>query len=361
MAVPVFLRAVRRLRRLIWAAVALLTALVLVAGYVRGRWTWEGTGFSGASLWDWLDLLFVPLILGIGGFWLQRTQRQRELEDQQRQTQRERDADSRRRQRELQMEDRQRQRELETEEQRAQSVALQAYLEQMARLLLEEGLHEAREGPISAIIANLTRANANATVARAYTLTTLERMDSIRKRSIVRFLFEARLCTRVEGSIVSLKEADLTQADLKGMYLPGIDLTSTDLRKADLSDTRLVSLVERDVPGTTPGNVRVPRPGEDYFLHLRLEDYSILDRTDLRGANLRNARLSYCSFHVTKLRHADLRGADLRAALGLDQKQVEEAIGDDQETLLPDYCQTPEAWSLSYDEQLRRLEETSGE
>ena len=113
---------------------------LLVDGYVQGRWTWEGTGFSGASLWNWLDLLIVPLILGIGGIWFQRAQRNRDLDSQESQSQLEREADDRRHQRELEMENRRRARELETVEQRAQDAALQAYLEQMGRLLLEMGL-----------------------------------------------------------------------------------------------------------------------------------------------------------------------------------------------------------------------------
>lgn len=352
-------------RALVLAAVALLTVLVVITalvvnGYSQGRWTWEGTGFSGASLWDWLDLLIVPVVLGIGGFWLQWSQRQRELEDQQRQTQREREADRRRRRRELEIEDRQRQRDLESEDQRAQSVALQAYLEQMARLLFEEGLHEEKERTISDIIMDWPKTLAKASVARAYTLTTLERMDSTRKRSIVRFLFEAKLCTTAEGSVVSLKEADLTQADLRGMYLPGIDLTSTDLRQANLSDARLVSLEPRREPGVSTGVIRTPRPGEDYFPYLEVREFSVLHEADLRGANLRNARLQYCSFSRTKLKLADLRGADLRKAKGLGQELLEEAIGN-QETLLPENCRTPEAWSLPFEEQLRRLKETNDE
>jgi hypothetical protein len=110
----------------IWAVAALVTVFVfalIITGYIQGRWAWEGSGFSGASLWDWLDLLIVPLILGVGGIWLQRAQRNRELESQESQ-----------RQRELVMEDRRREREQITEEKRAQDAALQAYLEQMGRL-----------------------------------------------------------------------------------------------------------------------------------------------------------------------------------------------------------------------------------
>src|SRR6266852_6963521 len=50
---------------------------------------WDWTGFNGYSpptpqyqrgktLWDWLQLLVVPLILAIGGFWLNQLQKSRE-------------------------------------------------------------------------------------------------------------------------------------------------------------------------------------------------------------------------------------------------------------------------------------------
>ncbi len=44
---------------------------------------WARTGFGDKTVWDWLQLLIVPVILTIGGFWFtaQQEERQRALED----------------------------------------------------------------------------------------------------------------------------------------------------------------------------------------------------------------------------------------------------------------------------------------
>jgi Pentapeptide repeats (8 copies) len=59
----------------------------------------------------------------------------------------------------------------------------------------------------------------------------------------------------------------------------------------------------------------------------------------LFGANLYNANLTDAD-----LNGANLSGAHLRGALGLTQKQIDGAIGDD-ETQLPAGLQHPEGWS----------------
>src|SRR5262249_31700785 len=46
--------------------------------YTRGAWKWFGwTGLKRKSLWDWLSLLIVPLVLAGGGFLLNNLQEQR--------------------------------------------------------------------------------------------------------------------------------------------------------------------------------------------------------------------------------------------------------------------------------------------
>src|SRR5690606_23748022 len=57
-------------------AAGLLFLLVIVVNTVRLR----GTGFEPKTLWDWMDLLLVPLVLAIGGWWLNKTQKDSERE-----------------------------------------------------------------------------------------------------------------------------------------------------------------------------------------------------------------------------------------------------------------------------------------
>src|SRR5215210_3272801 len=100
----------------------------------RRGW-WRRTGFANKTLWDWLQLLLVPAMLALVGFLLAVQQ--------------------------------------QAEESRAQDEALQAYLEGMGNLVLDEGLLSSQED------------EEVRTLARARTLTILGRVDGARKRSVV--------------------------------------------------------------------------------------------------------------------------------------------------------------------------------
>src|SRR5215204_1529067 len=121
-------------------AVAATTLIVLLAiGGASLGWT----GFQGKTVWDFLQLLIVPLMLVAIGlvFSLQQDARQQRVEDQRAAAER------------------------ELAEQRAQDEALQAYLDQMSGLLLERDLRASEED------------SEVRTLARARTLTVLERLD----------------------------------------------------------------------------------------------------------------------------------------------------------------------------------------
>src|SRR6266480_3014090 len=55
-------------------AFILVVAIALIIVEVKSY----GTGFAGKTLWDWLQLLVVPILLAIGGFWLNQIQKSRE-------------------------------------------------------------------------------------------------------------------------------------------------------------------------------------------------------------------------------------------------------------------------------------------
>jgi hypothetical protein len=144
----------------LWAAgiffVALVFLLIVLSGYVQ---EWEWTGFPNRTLWDWLELLIIPVVIAGGGLWFNQ-QQERQREDVRRQQERG----------------------LEIENQRAQDEALQTYLDQIGQLLLdrERPLRQSEEG------------DEVRTLAR--TLTVLSTLESdLRKRSVVEFLYEADL------------------------------------------------------------------------------------------------------------------------------------------------------------------------
>ena len=164
----------------------------------------QWTGFATKTLWDWLQLLFVPILLAIGAAWF--TNRQT---------------------RESNIENKDNQRE----------TALQAYLDNMSELLLHEKLHTAMEG--SAEVEEAQK------IARIRTLTVLPRLDGARKRNVLQFLYESGLIetatspqdgtTGNHNPIVDLHGANFRGADLLGIALPGADLKGANFEGADFS------------------------------------------------------------------------------------------------------------------------------
>jgi hypothetical protein len=163
----------------------------------QSRW-----GFRGKTDWDWLPIvgaLLVPLVIALGTGWI--TWQLANLENQ-------------RAQQAQKVENQRAEAERELAEQRAQDEALQAYLDQMSGLLLEKDLRTSEED------------SELRTLARARTLTVLERLDPSRKTAVVQFLVEAKLVQRVAGTgpIISLNGDDLSGAYLFSSALSGADL-----------------------------------------------------------------------------------------------------------------------------------------
>lgn len=279
-----------------WVAIfaaALGAAAVIVIVYAY--WTRPGwAGVADKTFWDYLELLIVPAALAIGVWWLTREQSKRDREAEDAQQRRDLKAENDRRERERNAQIAQRSRELEVENQRAQDAALQAYLDQMSRLLLD------KEGRLrNSQVGDDVRA-----VARARTLTVLEALDSSRQRSLVRFLYEALLLgyrpdSNVE-SIISLGDANLTGCDLGGLSLPWIDLSGANLREANLTHTIL--------QGSNLSNAK-------------------LDCATLQGADLHLANLSSAHLDGANLSHCGLRGADLRSTSLEDAILMEAELG----------------------------------
>jgi uncharacterized protein YjbI with pentapeptide repeats len=349
-----------------WAAPIAVVALVVLGfvaiGYIQGRWTWDGTGFEGASLWDWLDLLIVPVALGIGGIWFQRAQRSREIERQESQGQRE----------------------LEVQEQRAQDDLLQAYLDQMGQLLLDADQPLDKAGPFDTV----------SRLARARTLTVLQRLDGRRKTSVLRFIYEADLVSYAEPEehliglnlVFTLSHADLSAAALQGtefpyIYLANANLIGANLRLANLNEAQLLeaNLFKADLSRASLLNrvnlfqaylveavLREVYLDEANLSHATLRKADLSDaklsKADLRWADLSDAKLNganltEASLMEAKLIGTDLSGAnltnahiastDLRESKGLTQEQIELSKGN-RETMLPKGLSPPESWDLLF-------------
>jgi uncharacterized protein YjbI with pentapeptide repeats len=251
---------------------------------------WEWTNFGEKTLWDWLQLLSalaIPIVLAVAGFWFTAQQEAHQQVTEERRAEAERDL----------------------EEQRAQDTALQAYLDQMSALILEESLRDSEEGSEAR------------TLARARTLTVLGTLDPRRKRSVVEFLYESSLIDKADP-IVDLSNADLSSVNLRLNDLSEADLSEADLSEADLSNAHLddanlsnAVLRDADLPSAdlSDANLTLANLSNANLSSATLSDADLsiatLNRTDLSAAILRGAYLNGASLLYANLSYADLRGA----------------------------------------------------
>jgi uncharacterized protein YjbI with pentapeptide repeats len=291
-------------------AVLLISFLIFLVVSIVGGYTgsyylgWVGVGdYSpppglsanaerGKTLWDWMELLIIPLVLVVGGFFLNRSQRQQDQKFSKNQ-----------------------------EEERA----LEGYLEAMTKLLLERDLRTSEEAK---------------SIARSRTLTVLTSLNSERKSSILRFLYEAKLIG-IEKAVVNLTEANLEKARLGWANLTEADLTGAILTEADLTRAKLIgaNLKKADLSGDNLKNANLMGANlEEVMLgevnlmaHLHLKE-GILARAhrvevnlvgaNLTEANLQNARLMGAHLRGANLVRADLTKADLTEADLMEAKLI---------------------------------------
>jgi hypothetical protein len=237
-----------------WRWLVLLGLTFLSAGVlyltVRGVWNrlFDLTGLRGKTLWDFIGLLIVPLVIALAGWWLSEisTRNQREIEDRRAQAQQ------------------------QIEDDRVRQSVLQSYIQDMTELLLDKGLATSEpDEPIREI-------------ARSSTLAVVRQLDGERKGILLEFLFESNLVIRSSiDPIISMSGADLSGAILVGANLRFADLRGANLRFADLADANL--------------------RGANLFR-------ATLSDTDLRGLN-RNTDLRATNLSSADLRFADLTGA----------------------------------------------------
>jgi hypothetical protein len=206
-------------------AVTILLAIGIVVGGASLRWT----GFRGRQLWDWQDILFVPLTIALLAslITLYQTSHQQQVEDQRAQEARELEAI------------------------RAERDITQAFHEDMGIFLLQKDLRTAGENEDVRLL------------ARARALAVLDSVSGDRKVRVLEFMYETQLMqfrSHNRPPIISLRfanlsetrlvnrsilrntdldraeliDATLTKADLRGAELSGTDLSGADLSGADL-------------------------------------------------------------------------------------------------------------------------------
>src|SRR2546421_1487436 len=249
-------------------AVSITVIVMVIAGYIF-HWDWTGlspytspshpkdSNFQrGKTLWDWLQLLIIPLVLAVGGYLFSASVSKNEQKSAQLRDQTERNI----------AEDNQRE------------AALQEYIDRMSELLLEKHLRESEE---DAEVRN---------IGRVRTLTVLRRLDGERRGSVLKFLQESGLINK-DRCIINLIGADLRGTDLVWSQLSRAKLNGVNLRDAKLNRT---DLQDTDLQSTN------------------LEGAQLFG-ANLSGADLRKVTLGHANLYAANLSGADLSGASLSA------------------------------------------------
>jgi len=235
-----------------YLVIVFLVVLIILSilGYT---FNWDWTGFGpyispphskdsdfqrGKTLWDWLQLLFIPAILTLGAVWLTRRQNH----------------------------------DREIAEDTHQQAALQDYIDKMSELLLEKHLRQSKKD------------DEVRNIARLLTLAVLDQINPSRKRILLRFLQESGLINK-DDTIVELNSAGLSEADLHNASLKGANLTQSDLRRANLHNA---DLTDTDLTNADLTNAVL--------------NYANLTGADLRYANLTNANLTNANLSEAKLK-----------------------------------------------------------
>lgn len=174
-----------------------MVLFVLIAFiFAAYRFGWAGTGFLNKTLWDWLQLLIIPVVLAIVALLFNRANSRTEQQ-------------------------------IALDKQREE--LLQTYLDRMSDLLLKERL---RSSARDAEVRN---------VARVRTITILFQLDARRIEFVFTFLRESGLMSATSTeSVVSLSEANLRRVNLSRANLYRADLRNVILFRANLRDANLI-------------------------------------------------------------------------------------------------------------------------
>jgi uncharacterized protein YjbI with pentapeptide repeats len=183
-----------------WIALVLFSLVIVLSKLLEYEWS----GLQNKNLWDWLSLLFVPVILATGGFYLQQQAEQRQKD---------------------------------SDEKKAQQQALIEYFKNVKDLVKFK----------SPLNGDLTKENKE--LIESFTLVSLPQISGDQKGQVVQFLYGLGLirckdiCYKNNGentkNLLDLNEADLSNAKLKDMDLKNLYLPSVNLKGADFTSSIL--------------------------------------------------------------------------------------------------------------------------
>jgi len=253
------------------SAILVSSIIIFWAIYPNQSPTWTGFGEyqlqngdieRSRTLWDWMNLLIVPLALAIGIYILNKAEKDNEQK---------------------------------IAKERLLESTLQDYLDRMTDLLLKENLRNSKKNT----------SNEAQSIARSRTLTALRTLDAVRKGILLKFLYESGLIS--DESVLRLKNADLSQVDLEKANLESANIRKSILVNANLNSARLVGA---DLSYCTANKASFVRSS----LLLANLTSSILDECDFFRATLAEANLDSASLKKSNLTSIHGAKANFRSA-----------------------------------------------
>jgi uncharacterized membrane protein len=286
-----------RVTILVVTIILIIAIALIIMGY-RFDWTgFNGNNKSGKTLWDWLQLLIIPLALAVIALVFQlantRTERQiaKERYEQDQQIAKQRYEQDQQIALDKQRED-----------------LLQTYLDCMSELLLDKQLRISE--PDSEV----------RNVARVRTITILFQLDARRIGYVFSFLLEGGLMSNDrEENIVSLKDANLRKINFSKAMLNDTNLSGGWLSDADLSDAGLFG------SNLSGANLYSANMSDAY-----------LQTANLREADLTQADLSYANMMNADLNGVYLTFANLAGAIGVTVEELEKQAASLTGATMPD-------------------------
>jgi uncharacterized protein YjbI with pentapeptide repeats len=323
----------QRLLVIVGVVIIVLFILIALAIYSFG-WDWTGLngGYStrttmstshgittttqkppGKTLWDLLQLVIIPVALAFIAVIFNRAANRTEQEIAAQRYKNDQEITAQRYKNDQRLADDKQKEEL-----------LQGYFDRMSELLLKEHL---RESSANSEVRN---------IARARTLSVLNRLDPVRKGSLIEFLYESNLLDK-ENVIIGLNDANLVEVVLDRSLLINIDLSSVNLAKARLDYAKLSSakIIRANLSEAQLFNIGLSSADLSNAIlkdaHLRHANLAqavlfeaILSGADLSGANLSSANLGHADLSDTNLSGANLSDANLAGAI-VTTEQLEKA------------------------------------
>jgi uncharacterized protein YjbI with pentapeptide repeats len=268
----------------LWAFISLmLIGLVLLILFIRIGYAAQWTGLKGKTLWDWLQLLLIPLVLTGGGFLFstyQHNSDQQQALDQQ------------------------------------QATILQTYIDNIQDLLLNHNL--LGDSPPSKNDADKVTIQEVQELARSRTLTALKGLDPDRKVRLMQFIFEAHLIgfrdsqNKAQQSIIDLAGADLADTNFAKLNFDGVNLSCAN------PDAEYTYTVSNNCVNLEGANFHLAVVTDANFSYNTLKGVNFrsatLNRTNFFSADLSGDDLELAGLELADLRGADLSGADLELA-----------------------------------------------